>query len=56
MLGAERLLCYCLGDEPLVVRTEEANVSPALCQTIGVLLRSDRALQLDAATGMRIDS
>ena len=56
MLGAERLPCYRLGDEPLVVRTEKATVSPALSQTISALLRSDRTHQLDAATGMRIDT
>ena len=32
MLGAERLLYCCLGNEPLVVGTEEATVSPALGQ------------------------
>ena len=41
MLDAERLPCHRLGDEPLVVRTEEATVSPALSQTIGALLHSD---------------
>ena len=56
MLGAERLLYCRLGDEPLVVRTEEATAAPALGQTIGLLPRGDRVHHFDAATGMRIDN
>ena len=56
MLGAERLLYCRLGDEPLVVRTEEATAAPALGQTIGLLPRDDRVHHFDAATGMRIDN
>ena len=54
MLGAERLLYCRLGDEPLVVRTEESTIPPALGQTIGLMPRADRGHQFDTATGMRV--
>ena len=54
MLGAERLLYCRLGDEPLVVRTEESTIPPALGQTIGLMPRADRVHQFDTATGMRV--
>jgi len=56
MLGAERLLYCRLGDEQLVVRTEEATAAPALGQTIGLLPRADRVHQFDATTGMRVSA
>ena len=55
MLGAECLLYSRLGEEPLVVGTEEATVSPALGQTIGLLPLNDRMHHFDATTGRRID-
>ena len=54
MLGAERLLYCRLGDEQLVVRTDEATAAPALGQTIGLRPRADRVHHFDATTGMRI--
>jgi sn-glycerol 3-phosphate transport system ATP-binding protein len=54
MLGAERLLYCRLGDEQLVVRTDEATTAPALGQTIALTPRADRVHHFDAATGMRI--
>ena len=54
MLGAERLLYCRLGDEQLVVRTDEATGAPALGQTIALTPRADRVHHFDAATGMRI--
>jgi len=54
MLGAERLLYCRLGDEQLVVRTEESTAAPALGQTIGLLPRAGRVHHFDAANGMRI--
>ena len=54
MLGAERLLYCRLGDEQLVVRTEEATAAPAPGQSIGLLPRADRLHHFDAASGMRI--
>ena len=56
MLGAERLLYCRLGDEQLVVRTDEAVVAPALGQTIGLLPRADRVHHFDAGTGIRVSS
>ena len=56
MLGAERLLYCRLGDEQLVVRTDEAAAAPALGQTIGLTPRSDRVHHFDAATGIRVGS
>ena len=56
MLGAERLLYCRLGDEPLVVRTDEGVLPPALGQTISLMPRADRVHHFDAATGMRVSS
>ena len=54
MLGAERLLYCRMGDEQLVVRTDEASVAPALGQTIALIPRADRLHHFNAATGTRI--
>ena len=54
MLGAERLLYCRMGDEQLVVRTDEASVAPALGQTISLIPRADRLHHFNAATGTRI--
>ncbi len=54
MLGAERLLYCRLGDEHLVVRTDEATPAPALGQTIALRPRPDRVHHFDAATGIRV--
>ena len=54
MLGAERLLYCRMGDEQLVVRTDEASVAPALGQTIALIPRADRIHYFNAATGLRI--
>ena len=56
MLGAERLLYCRLGDEQLVVRTDEAAAAPALGQTIGLAPRSDRVHHFDAAMGIRVNT
>ena len=56
MLGAERLLYCRLGDEQLVVRTDEAVAAPALGQTIGLTPRADRVHHFDADTGVRVNS
>ncbi len=54
MLGAERLLYCRLGDEQLVVRTDESVSAPELGQTIGLTPRADRVHHFDAGTGLRI--
>ena len=56
MLGAERLLYCRLGDEQLVVRTDESVSSPALGETIGLTPRADRVHHFDAATGARVST
>ena len=55
MLGAERLLYCRLGDEFLVVRTDESLSSePAPGATLHVTPRDDRLHWFDAATGKRL--
>ena len=54
MLGAERLLYCRLGNEQLVVRTDEAAAPPALGQTIHLTPRTDRLHHFDAQTGIRL--
>ena len=56
MLGAERLLYCRLGDEQLVVRTDEATAAPALGQTIGLTPRAERMHHFDSGTGIRVNS
>ena len=56
MLGAERLLYCRLGDEQLVVRTDEAVAAPALGQTIGLTPRADRVHHFNADAGVRVNS
>ncbi|MES2979446.1 MAG: sn-glycerol-3-phosphate import ATP-binding protein UgpC [Pseudomonadota bacterium] len=54
MLGAERLLYCRLGDEFLIVRTEESLAAPALGATIHVTPRPERLHWFDAAEGKRL--
>ena len=55
MLGAERLLYCRLGDEFLIVRTDESlSLAPAIGATLHVTPRSDRLHWFDAATGQRL--
>ncbi len=54
MLGAERLLYCRLGEEQLVVRTDEGVLAPALGQTISLMPRADRVHHFDAGSGLRI--
>ena len=55
MLGAERLLYCRLGDEFLVVRTDESlSSAPAPGATLHVTPRDDRLHWFDAATGKRL--
>ena len=55
MLGAERLLYCRLGDEALVVRTDEAATAPGLGHTVTLIPRADRVHHFDATTGLRIN-
>jgi sn-glycerol 3-phosphate transport system ATP-binding protein len=55
MLGAERLLYCRLGDEFLIVRTDESlSSAPTIGATLHVAPRPDRLHWFDAATGNRI--
>ncbi|MBC7445816.1 MAG: sn-glycerol-3-phosphate import ATP-binding protein UgpC [Polaromonas sp.] len=55
MLGAERLLYCRLGDEFLIVRTDESlSLAPSIGQTLQVAPRPDRLHWFDAATGQRL--
>ena len=55
MLGAERLLYCRLGDEFLIVRTDESlSLAPKIGETLQVTPRPDRLHWFDAATGHRL--
>jgi len=54
MLGAERLVYCRLGDEPLIVRTDESDACPALGASIHVAPRPERMHWFDAVSGVRL--
>jgi sn-glycerol 3-phosphate transport system ATP-binding protein len=55
MLGAERLVYCRLGDEFVIVRTDESlSAAPAIGATLYVTPRADRLHWFDAATGQRL--
>jgi sn-glycerol 3-phosphate transport system ATP-binding protein len=55
MLGAERLLYCRMGDEFLIVRTDESlSLAPTIGATLHVMPRTDRLHWFDAATGQRL--
>ena len=54
MLGAERLIYARLGNELLIVRTEENTVAPAPGASLQVTPRPDRVHWFDTATGQRV--
>ncbi|MFC5521209.1 sn-glycerol-3-phosphate import ATP-binding protein UgpC [Polaromonas jejuensis] len=55
MLGAERLLYCRMGDESVIVRTDESlSSAPAIGATIHVTPRADRLHWFDAESGMRL--
>ena len=54
MLGAERLVYCRMGDEELIVRTDESQTPPPVGSTINVTPRADRLHWFDAATGFRL--
>ena len=55
MLGAERLVYGRLGDEQLIIRTDESDACPTLGSTIHVSPRPERLHWFDAATTLRLD-
>jgi len=54
MLGAERLVYCRLGDEPLIVRTDESDACPAPGASIHVTPRPERMHWFDPANGKRL--
>ncbi|HVZ42426.1 MAG TPA: sn-glycerol-3-phosphate ABC transporter ATP-binding protein UgpC [Ramlibacter sp.] len=54
LLGAERLIYGRLGDEHIIVRTEEGQPAPANDSMIRVRPREGRLHQFDATTGRRV--
>jgi sn-glycerol 3-phosphate transport system ATP-binding protein len=54
LLGAERLVYGRLGNEQVIVRTEESSAAPAAGATIHVAPRDGKVHWFDAATGKRI--
>ena len=55
MLGAERLLYCRMGEEALIVRTDESlSFAPAIGTTLKVMPRTDRLHWFDATTGLRL--
>ena len=55
MLGAERLLYCRMGDEFLIVRTDESlSSAPTIGATLHVMPRADRLHWFDAVTGRRL--
>jgi sn-glycerol 3-phosphate transport system ATP-binding protein len=57
LLGAERLIYGRLGDEQVIVRSEEGHIAaPAPDSVVRVAPRPDRVHWFDAATGKRLES
>jgi sn-glycerol 3-phosphate transport system ATP-binding protein len=54
LLGAERLIYARLGDEQLIVRSEEGQPVPAADSTIHIQPREERLHWFNAETGKRI--
>ena len=54
MLGAERLVYARLGDELLIIRTDESTPAPALGSTIHATPRPDRLHWFNSETGKRL--
>ena len=54
LLGAERLIYARLGDEQIIVRSEEGQATPAPDSIIHVAPREDRLHWFDAASGKRL--
>ena len=54
MLGAERLIYARLGDELLIIRTDESTPAPAIGTTIHATPRADRLHWFNGETGKRL--
>lgn len=54
LLGAERLVYCRLGDESLIIRTDEHHVPPPAGSTVFATPRNDRIHRFSADTGRRL--
>ncbi len=55
MLGAERLVYVCLGEERLIVRIDESTPPPVVGAHVRVSARADRLHWFNAQTGLRVE-
>jgi sn-glycerol 3-phosphate transport system ATP-binding protein len=53
LLGAERLIYGRIGDEQLIMRTDESEASPAAGDTLRIAARQDKLHWFDAGSGKR---
>ena len=54
LLGAERLVYGRIGDEPIIMRTEEGQAAPDIGSTVHMAARKDRLHWFDAGSGKRV--
>ena len=55
LLGAERLVYARIGDEQIIMRTDESDHPPAAGDTVHIAARTDRLHWFDAASGKRLE-
>ena len=55
LLGAERLVYARIGDEQIIMRTDEADHPPAAGDTVHIAARTDRLHWFDAGSGKRVE-
>ena len=55
LLGAERLVYARIGDEQIIMRTDESDHPPATGDTVHIAARTDRLHWFDAASGKRLE-
>jgi sn-glycerol 3-phosphate transport system ATP-binding protein len=56
LLGAERLVYGRVGDEQIIIRTDEEKVAPVVDSVIQVKPRQERLHWFDAASGKRLEA
>ena len=55
LLGAERLVYGRIGDEQIIMRTDEADHPPVAGDTVKIAAREDKLHWFDAGSGKRAD-
>ena len=55
LLGAERLVYGCIGDEQIIMRTDEGDHPPVAGDTVKIAARQDKLHWFDAGSGKRAD-